>query len=144
MAVTTGIAWTPPQREARNLVHLLAVDLPEGQKSFSEKEYLVALTVRLHDLLRKEPDPRAAQSQAIRAFVDADLVRGAPRTEATLETAVDLVGENNLFRQSLRLRGLLDPKGWTKLEPSAEAATALRQTSLQQWLDLATPKFRDE
>ena len=144
MATNNTIPWCPPGRQLARYAKLLSVEVPAEQLHLSKSGYLGLLAFRLEDMLERESAPQAAAKKAAKLLMDAGLLDDpSPHDHPPAAAALDLVMNNLAFRKQLDRLGVFAPNGrdWTVSDESGEAKRALKETTLQEWLALATAQL---
>lgn len=122
----TNVAWYPQGMAAP--AGLLVVKVPSGP--VTERQWEQALMARLEEMVNKEPDPSEAIRAAARAL-------NLPGIDEPQEAGM-------LFRGNLQLQTALslavtdkDPFPGRARAMNREADAALRETTLQMWVEMA-------
>jgi hypothetical protein len=95
-------------------------------------------------MLERETEPQAAANKAAKMLMDAGLLDDpSPKDHPPAAAALDLIMNNLALRKKLDRLGVVAPngRGWTVSDPSGEAKRALKETTLQEWLYLATSQL---
>lgn len=120
------IPWCPP-----NLAPELAgVMVPRGQ--VTERQWWMALSDRVTELVTKHPDPEAAMQQAAQAL-------GVPEPDDPGQSGQVLVQRNLALRTAMTLAVMSesDPFPATVVQGSNPVLVAMQQTDLQTWVEMA-------
>lgn len=144
MASSNTIPWCPPGRNLAPYVKLLSVEVPAEQLHLSKSGYLGLLAFRLEDMLERESEPQAAAKKAAKMLMDAGLLDDpSPHDHPPAAAALDLVMNNLALRKKLDHLGVFAPNGreWTVSDESGDAKRALKETTLREWLALATSQL---
>lgn len=123
------IPWSPPDIST----DLAAVSVPPGP--LTEQDWWEALADRVSALVWKEPDPEEAASMAAR-------VLQTPGVENPRWAGESLVLHNLELRNAmcLQIRAEKDPFPARVVVANREARRALKETTLDAWLDLAAAR----
>ena len=126
------IAWCPPDADP----HLTGVMVPQGS-IVTQAVWWSALADRVTELVMRDPQPRQAADWACRAL--RVVVVDEPH-----EAGESLVECNWELRQSLYLSmaAYEDPFPALVSEESEEARSAIADTDLELWINLAEPQMR--
>lgn len=120
------IPWFPPGTDPA----LTAVLVTRGE--VTESQWWAALADRLTTLVLKEPDPEEAMEFAAR-------VMGGVTPDSPQQTGEALVQHNGVLRTFLTLDVMAreDPFPAKVSMGSQDARSAMEETDLEQWLNLA-------
>lgn len=126
------IAWCPPGADP----HLTGVMVPQGSV-VTQSLWWDALADRVTELVLGDPDPEEAAKWACRAL-------GVPGAESPNQAGQSLVEGNWELRQNLYLSmaAYEDPFPALVSEESEEARSAIADTDLELWINLAEPQMR--
>jgi len=120
------IAWYPTEMSAPP--ELTSVSVPKGE--LSQAQWIEALSDRIMWLVLKEENPLEVANQLCRKM---DL----PAVENANQLGNALVKQNSLLRTSLNVTLISKQFPATVSEESELAKKALKETSLEEWVELA-------
>ena len=121
-----NLAWYPKEMLAPP--ELTAVLLPQGE--VNNKDWIEALSDRVTNLALQESDPLEAAQRACLALE-------LPLVDEANQLGTFLVKDNLDLRTNLSCQKESDPFPANLSESNPEAQQALKETSLEQWVELA-------
>jgi hypothetical protein len=131
-------AWNPADDQNAGA---MTIQVPKGTREMTGNDYHFHLANRVEKMIRRERSPAAALETLMYRLETAGLLDARPPEndlESLFQITQEVVAENQQLRVRLSQMGLPTQEGMLTPTFSAQAAKALRETSLEAWLDQIT------